>query len=273
MLDELQYRAVIEMSDVVCCTLYSAYSSKTYLLKDFDFPVIVVDEASAALEPATLIAFSFAPKKVILVGDHKQLGPIAKSDQAKKQGLERSLFERLMDREKYPSIAFTVLNTQYRMVPGLIEYPSNTFYDGVIKSGAEIQSHSWIKWPKAECPIIFANVKGTEVPEGGSCYNLQEAEAVVELCLKLVKHGKDFMVFSMVESPFVTVDEESIGVIAPYVPQIKHVQRLLNKAGLKRVEIDTVNSFQGREKVITENSNSISKLMETGLYHNDNGED
>ena len=64
----------------------------------------------------------------------------------------------------------------------------------------------------------------------------------------------------MVESPFVTVDEESIGVIAPYVPQIKHVQRLLNKAGLKRVEIDTVNSFQGREKVITENSNSISKI-------------
>jgi len=44
------------------------------------------------------------------------------------------------------------------------------------------------------------------------------------------------------------------------VPQIKHVQRLLNKAGLKRVEIDTVNSFQGREKVITENSNSISKI-------------
>ena len=183
------------MSDVICCTLYSAYSNKNYLLKDFSFPFIIVDEASTALEPATLIAFSFAPKKVVLVGDHKQLGPIVKSVEAKKKGLELSLFERfIMNRERYSSIAFTVLNTQYRMVPGLYEYPSKAFYEGVVKSGTDIRPDNWIRWPNAEYPIIFAHVKGKEAPEGGSCYNLKEAEAVAELIQNLVDHGKVFMI-------------------------------------------------------------------------------
>ncbi len=86
-----------------------------------------------------------------------------------------------------------MLTIQYRMVPGLIEYSSKTFNKGAIKSGADIQPHGWIKWPNANWPIIFVNIKGEEVSDGKSCSNLKEAQAVVNLVARLMTHSKIFV--------------------------------------------------------------------------------
>ena len=60
------------------------------------------------LESLVPITFSRA-KQVVLIGDHKQLQPVVKDQQAMTLGLNISMFERLSDRAQ-------MLKLQYRMV-------------------------------------------------------------------------------------------------------------------------------------------------------------
>ena len=60
------------------------------------------------LESLVPITFSRA-KQVVLIGDHKQLQPVVKDQQAMTLGLNISMFERLSDRVQ-------MLKLQYRMV-------------------------------------------------------------------------------------------------------------------------------------------------------------
>ena len=60
------------------------------------------------LESLVPITFSRA-KQVVLIGDHKQLQPVVKDQQAMTLDLNISMFERLSDRAQ-------MLKLQYRMV-------------------------------------------------------------------------------------------------------------------------------------------------------------
>ena len=60
------------------------------------------------LESLVPVTFSRA-KQVVLIGDHKQLQPVVKDQQAMTLGLNISMFERLSDRVQ-------MLKLQYRMV-------------------------------------------------------------------------------------------------------------------------------------------------------------
>ena len=71
------------------------------------FGYIFVDEAGQATEPEVMIAVKTMADnatRVILSGDHKQLGPIIRSDVARKLGLETSYLERLMGRDGYEEV-------------------------------------------------------------------------------------------------------------------------------------------------------------------------
>ena len=65
-------------------------------LKQFRFTQVLIDEATQATEPETLISILKGAKHVILVGDHCQLGPVIMCKKAAKAGLNQSLFERLV---------------------------------------------------------------------------------------------------------------------------------------------------------------------------------
>lgn len=65
-------------------------------LKQFRFTQVLIDEATQATEPETLIPILKGAKHVILVGDHCQLGPVIMCKKAAKAGLNQSLFERLV---------------------------------------------------------------------------------------------------------------------------------------------------------------------------------
>ena len=71
------------------------------------FGYIFVDEAGQATEPEVMIAVKTMADngtRVILSGDHKQLGPIIRSDVARALGLETSYLERLMGRDGYEEV-------------------------------------------------------------------------------------------------------------------------------------------------------------------------
>jgi ATP-dependent RNA/DNA helicase IGHMBP2 len=83
---------ILASSAVVLATLTGAGDPVLDSLPAFD--VVVIDEAAQALEAACWIAL-LRSKKCILAGDDKQLGPTIKSDEAARQGLAVTLFERL----------------------------------------------------------------------------------------------------------------------------------------------------------------------------------
>lgn len=76
-------------------------------------------------------------QKVILVGDHMQLQPTVMSNNCRYTRYNRSLFERLAI--KNPPL---LLDTQYRMVQTLMDFPNQEFYGGRLICGRDM-----IKYP------------------------------------------------------------------------------------------------------------------------------
>eukprot|EP01029_Cantina_marsupialis_P010955 TRINITY_DN2467_c0_g1_i2.p1 TRINITY_DN2467_c0_g1~~TRINITY_DN2467_c0_g1_i2.p1 ORF type:complete len:701 (-),score=113.48 TRINITY_DN2467_c0_g1_i2:1012-3114(-) len=122
---------VLKAADVVCCTCSTATSE---CLKKFRFRQVLLDEATQATEPESMIPIVKGAKQLTLVGDHCQLGPVVMNAKASAAGLGQSLFERLIMLGNKP----TRLEVQYRMHPCLSEFPSNTFYDGVLQNGVTV---------------------------------------------------------------------------------------------------------------------------------------
>ena len=87
---------------------------------------------------------------VALIGDHKQLPPVIKSQEAQSNGLGISLFERLTEEEGMSALPSTsirrdsttlivissvMLDIQYRMHPDISRFPSAEFYDFSLSDG------------------------------------------------------------------------------------------------------------------------------------------
>lgn len=113
----VQEATIEELShyDVIFCTTAMATNVKLLKgMKDRIFQVII-DECGMCTEPesiATIIATR--AKQVVLIGDHMQLQPIVVCPEARRLGLQKSLFERYKDDEHIVQLKF-----QYRMVNNL----------------------------------------------------------------------------------------------------------------------------------------------------------
>lgn len=130
---------------VVACTLVGA-SNK--LLVRHKFSTLFIDEAAQALEPACWIAIRRA-SRVILAGDHQQLPPTVKCYEALRQGLAKTLMERIV--ETQPG-AVTLLRVQYRMNESIMRFSSEWFYNGEVLSDASVQHRSVLDYDN---PILW----------------------------------------------------------------------------------------------------------------------
>nr|WP_302416651.1 AAA domain-containing protein [uncultured Romboutsia sp.] len=218
---------------------------------DLKFDLVIVDEAGRATPPEIMVPMSIG-KKIILVGDHKQLPPIidqilmkeiiTKTDLSKKD-LEESLFAYLqknMSEECKGS-----LTEQYRMHPAIGKLISGTFYNNTIKSGSNTidKKHGYDEWKDSSIVWIDTknNVERFEQDTFKTKQNQLEANLIFELLLKLENEYK-----------LKGIKNKDVGVICGYSGQ----KVLLNKLFYSRykdyftvlnVEIDTVDAFQGRE--------------------------
>jgi superfamily I DNA and/or RNA helicase len=137
--------AVRSYTVVLAATCQQAVGFQMSLAKGEDtvFANVIVDEAARANPLDLFIPMSRAERRIILVGDHRQLPHILEPDvesqleqsvtEATTTALRRSLFERLFQamraREASDGIKRTVtLDVQYRMHPVLGAFVSNTFY-------------------------------------------------------------------------------------------------------------------------------------------------
>ncbi|MBP6582124.1 MAG: AAA family ATPase [Chromatiaceae bacterium] len=126
-----------------CQQSVSTAMTKAKAGEDMVFHSVIVDEAARANPLDLLIPMALAERRIILVGDHRQLPQLLEPDVERQlratldaemhQALERSLFERLFrelrEREQRDGIKRTItLDTQYRMHPILGDFVSNQFY-------------------------------------------------------------------------------------------------------------------------------------------------
>jgi DNA replication ATP-dependent helicase Dna2 len=105
--------------------------SPLFTRRRFDY--CIIDEASQITLPTALGPLRFADK-FVLVGDHYQLPPIVKNHDARKAGLDVSLFKLLS--EKRPE-SVTSLTFQYRMNEDIMALSNKLIYEGRLKCGSE----------------------------------------------------------------------------------------------------------------------------------------
>jgi regulator of nonsense transcripts 1 len=240
-MDAEAYRATLAAADVVASTCSGAGDDH---LENMAFPFCVLDEAAQSTEPGALVPLVRA-HAAVLVGDAAQLPPTILSPEVARSGLARSLPERL---GRVPGLEALLLDTQYRMHPGLSFFPSGRFYGGRLKDGvsaADRKQPRGLTWPAPSgAPLAFLDVlDGAEVrvrDGNGSASNAAEARAVARLVKRLAAAND--------------VAAADIGVITPYAAQVRSIQRALADALPAKVaadvEVRTVDGFQGREKEI-----------------------
>jgi ATP-dependent RNA/DNA helicase IGHMBP2 len=230
---------VIGKSQVIAATLVGA---NHYTVRGLRYTTAVIDEAGQALEPACWIPVLKAPR-LILAGDHCQLPPTVRSEEAARAGLGTTLLEKCV--ALHPA-AVTLLEEQYRMHERIMGYSSGVFYDGRLKAHPTVAAHTLFE---GDGPLAFIDTAGCgfdERPEGTGLTNPEEAAFLIRHATQLVLElagrypGSDF---------------PSMAIIAPYRNQVHLLQELVRAApGLKerldRIAVNTIDSFQGQERDI-----------------------
>ena len=162
---------MVSSAEVVCATCIGAAAG---YLSDFSFCHILIDEASQAHELSTLVPIIHGAQQLVLVGDHCQLPPTISCDAAKNDGLDVSLYDRLVQ----SGVPAFILDTQYRMHPKIAEFASDAFYGGKVKNGVAALDRlppRGIEWPVQDTGVMFINlVGGNEVSDGVSKSNEKE---------------------------------------------------------------------------------------------------
>ncbi len=218
---------IISRASVVAAT-NSTCGSDLMMYSHFDYNI--VDEASQASMPSTLIPIQKADR-FVLIGDHYQLPPVVISEKAKEMGLDISLMDMLSKLYPYNLI---MLSKQYRMNETIMNLVSSMFYDSKLDADDEIKSQKLLLKGKIDfslqSDVNVIDVKGIEKinSDSKSYYNDYECKYVKLVLSQLLDLG---------------VEKSNIGIITPYKAQVMKLKELV-----ETVEVDTVDAFQGREK-------------------------
>ncbi len=222
--------------------------SEVLPLKNDVFDVAIIDEASQC-DIATMIPILARAKKIVIVGDPKQLKHVsflskaAMDKTASSYGLLHNL-----DVSNYRETSFLdyvlshitsqenihFLDEHYRSLPGIIQYSNHKFYENQLKVMSGIQIHK--KQPSLE----WIQCNGTKQKDG---INLEEAHAILQEIDKLAQQEKDIAVNICT----------TIGILSPFRDQVNYLKRKLEEMDLAiirkhKIAVGTPFEFQGEER-------------------------
>lgn len=218
-------------------------------LNEIVFDLVIIDEAGKALPGEILIPINRA-KKLILIGDHKQLPPVVNpalydnekcdmtdilEEEEKEDFLNESFFKRLY--ESCPKTNKVMLNTQFRMPSTIGSIVSDLFYNEErLQNGSNTFSKDPIIFDSNINLIDMSDIKDyQEVKQDNSGpYNEKECDVVIELLDYIRKNGY----------------EKRVVIITPYKNQKRHLQKAVKDAGFDKIDINTIDAFQGDEEEI-----------------------
>ena len=241
-LEEYIRTDIYQKTQVFASTLVGAGSN---YLKGMVFDLVFIDEAAQGLEAATWIPILKA-KKVVFAGDHCQLPPTIKSQEAARQGLSITLFEKIIRR--HPAAA-QMLQVQYRMPEVVMGFSNGQFYGGQLEAAENTIHHAFGE----DEPVL------EWVDTAGSGYSEQsEAESLSTFNPEEAKFACQYLNDTILRIGFGLFKEKgwTIGLIAPYSAQVRRLRHLIFdtydypnlRAFSDLITIDTVDGFQGQER-------------------------
>jgi superfamily I DNA and/or RNA helicase len=151
-----------------------------------------------------------------------------------------------------------MLDTQYRMHPDISSFPNSAFYASALKDGPPPNGTNFDP-PKTSYLVPGSNVTFVdhdhpETAESSSLANYGDAAIVCNIVADLLYHNPN-------------LQGDQIGIIAPYTAQVRlvldkmldyepHQEAFMDMLGPERfkeiakIEVKTVDGFQGREKEV-----------------------
>lgn len=182
-LSSVKYR-ILMSSDVDCSTCSMSKSTTTKKLK---FKSVLIDKSTQSIESECFLPMLSNSNQVILVGDHKQLGPVVLSNKAQPH-LSISLFHRLVTL----SVQTDQLLIQYRMHPNIVKISNHMFYDGRLINGVterKRQDFSKFPLPINGIPSLFMTTKSHEEHKKLLFYNPEKVIVCKDIDEKLTQGG------------------------------------------------------------------------------------
>ncbi|WP_025741208.1 DEAD/DEAH box helicase [Aquimarina pacifica] len=222
--------------------------SEVLPLKNDVFDVVIIDEASQC-DIATMIPILARAKKIVIVGDPKQLRHVSFLSKAVMEktastyGLEHemdvsnyretSFLDYVLERIKsQESIHF--LDEHYRSLPDIIRYSNHKFYENQLKVMSGLYIH------KKQSSLEWIQCSGSKKKDG---VNLEEAHKVLEEIERLVEEEKE------IASNVCT----TIGVLSPFRDQVNYLKKKMEEIDLTairkhKIAVGTPFEFQGEER-------------------------
>lgn len=221
--------------------------SSRHALKNLRYDWVIIDEAARATAPELLLPMLLG-KKIILVGDHKQLPPIVNlvkdnnyTVKINQKILEKSLFEEIFEKSEGGPAQKTLLS-QFRMHSGISKLVNDVFY------------------PKYDIK--------TKTKDEDRIHNLGFTEQVIWLDTTYIKDNQEEAVNksfrNKVESKLILKKLEemnhiykqkgihsNVAIISGYSAQKELLINEINPENFKwsniKIQIDNIDAFQGSE--------------------------
>ncbi|ENM9335702.1 protein kinase [Campylobacter upsaliensis] len=246
-------------------TLLGISSWKSF--RDVVFDVAIVDEAGRATLSELLVPCIKA-KRIILVGDHKQLAPAVDDDvveklntdskkgsdefKADKRDVTTSLFERLFERIESKSKDYAYLENfkhtltyNYRAHKSICDLYSKAFYQGALKTKREISD---IKAHKLQA--FTTNAVWLDTGKRSDKQDSQQGTGKINRCNAKIIVDR----LNSLKEQILTSEIKDIGIITPYKAQsdllkseLQNIKKAYKEAGIS-IDIGTVDSFQGSDR-------------------------
>lgn len=253
------------------------------------FDTVIIDEVSKATPPE-LLAPIMRARRVVLVGDHRQLPPVfqerhdetweeaaAKAEENGEESLltksklkefekmvTSSLFKRHF--EEADSSIKSSLFTQYRMHPQIMDL-INVFYENRLKCGLTDpdtqRSHGLTIGSAQHSSLTFIRpdshaywINSSHLPDGSPFYEQQAGTSKVNpLEVQLIV--KTLRKLNLAQQEIILNNNEPkkrVGIISFYGRQVSDLRKAIRplRSELKYLEVDinTVDQFQGKEEDI-----------------------
>lgn len=267
-----QFQNFLSKTRTLVCGTCVGIGRNHYGIQENIYDLVVIDEA--ARSPASELAIAMqVGRKVLLVGDHKQLPPLFDEEHIKAakrilpavstEEFKRSDFERAFV-SSYGKTVGRFLKIQYRMIPAVGNLVSECFYseEGGLETGRGVTKKAYLELFKDICTPVtwidtskankssFESKPTTKHANQKSYVNKYEAEIILGLLSKIVAHKNS-------ETILVEGNDPKIGIICMYGEQVKYLIREINGVSWARtllekciIKVDTIDSYQGKENDI-----------------------
>ena len=272
-LSEIERQVILD-ARIIGATLAKSYISDTLRSRTFD--TVILDEASMAPIPALWCVSYLAEKNIVIVGDFLQLPPIVVADETMEMAqkwLAKDIFyhsgmqDKLKANPKNPPDCFVMLNDQFRMEKEIADI-ANIYYgeycglrtppDTDRRKEEREAFYSWYTGKQTKHCIHLIDTSAakawvTGIPQGKSHSRMNSLSAIIDVDLA----------FMCLENKLANCEdteeqEALVLIVAPYKPQIKRINELIEieyrKRGFIRnlglIKAGTIHSFQGNEAEI-----------------------